>query len=299
MSLNFYRAGTGPPLVLLHGIGHHWQAWRPVIDRLVDSFDVIAFDSPGFGRSTPLPAGVKPTIPAYAEAFAGFFAELGVARPHVAGNSMGGAIALELARLRQVASVTAFSPAGFWTPAERRFAQMSLGVLGRVPLPLRHAVRLLAATRVGRVVVFKQTFGWPTRIPAAEAVATLDDAWAAPALASALAAADDYDFTAGEQLRGTPVTIAWGRYDRLLIYARQAPRARDRLPSARHVTLGTGHVPFFDDPAAVAETIRITIGRGARRTPLPRAPVPSPAALDVGTPPRSHPSPHRPGGCEE
>ncbi len=262
MSLNFHRAGSGPPLVLLHGVGHHWQAWRPVIDRLIDSFDVIACDSPGFGRSTPLPAGLEPTVHVYAEAFAGFFSELGVARPHVAGNSMGGAIALELARRHEVSSATAFSPAGFWSPAERRFCQLSLGLLCGLPRPLRPAVRALAATRAGRVVLFRQAFGWPARMPAAEAVATLEDAWAAPAFAGALAAFDHYDFSAGERLRDTPVAIAWGRYDRLLIHARQAPRARARLPSARHLTLGAGHVPFFDDPAAVAETIRVTAAAG-------------------------------------
>jgi pimeloyl-ACP methyl ester carboxylesterase len=107
-------------------------------------------------------------------------------------------------------------------------------------------------------VLFKQLFGWPARVPAAEAVAALDDAWAAAAVVGALAAFERYDFTAGEELRGTPVTIAWGRYDRLLIYSRQVPRARERLPLARHVTLGAGHVPFFDDPGAVAETVRLT-----------------------------------------
>lgn len=256
MSINYWRAGTGPPLVLLHGIGHHWQAWRPVITELVESFDVIACDSPGFGRSTPLRTNVEPTIPAYAEAFAGFFGELGVVCPHVAGNSMGGAIALELARRHEVASATAISPAGFWSPAERRFCQLSLGLLGRVPPLLRPAVRACAATRAGRGALFKQLFGWPTRMPAGEAVSALDDAWAAPAFAGALAAFSEYQFGAGEELHATPITIAWGRYDRLLIYARQAPRAREQLPSARHVTLGAGHVPFFDDPAAVAETIR-------------------------------------------
>ena len=110
--INYFRGGDGPPLVLLHGVGHHWQAWRPVIDRLTADFDVIGCDSPGFGRSAPLPKGVAPTIPAYAGAFAAFFAALGIRRPHVAGNSMGGAIALELARQGVVASVTAFSPAG-------------------------------------------------------------------------------------------------------------------------------------------------------------------------------------------
>jgi len=259
MTINYHRAGGGPPLVLLHGIGHHWQAWQPVIAELLPSFDVIACDSPGFGRSAPLPAGVEPTVDAYAQAFVGFFAELGVPRPFVAGNSMGGAIALELARRRAVRAVTAFSPAGFWTPGERRLAQRSLDLLRTVPRPLQPAIRALAATRTGRVVLFKQTFGWPTRVPPDEAMSTLDDAWAAPAFAETLAAFEHYDFAGGDELRATPVTIAWGRHDRLLIYSRQAPRARERLPWARHVTLGTGHVPFFDDPAAVAQTIRLTV----------------------------------------
>jgi pimeloyl-ACP methyl ester carboxylesterase len=263
--MNYHRAGAGPTVVLIHGIAHHWQAWQPVIERLVSGFDVIACDSPGFGRSAPLPAGVEPTVEAYVDAFAAFFSELGVGHPHVAGNSMGGAIALELARRETVGSATAFSPAGFWTPGERRFSQLSLSLLGSVPLPLRPAVRALGATRAGRAVLFKQTFGWPTRMPPHEAVATLDDAWAAPAFAETLDAFNHYDFDGGDELRGTPVTIAWGRYDRLLIYSRQAPRARERLPWARHLTLGAGHVPFFDDPAAVAETIRLTVTAAADR----------------------------------
>ena len=65
-------------------------------------------------------------------------------------------------------------------------AQLSLDILGSVPRPLRPAVRALAATRLGRAVLFKQIFGWPTRMPPDEAVSTLDDAWAAPAFAEAL-----------------------------------------------------------------------------------------------------------------
>jgi pimeloyl-ACP methyl ester carboxylesterase len=53
-----------------------------------------------------------------------------------------------------------------------------------------------------------------------------------------------------------PTTVAWGERDRLLIYSRQAPRARRRLPGARHVTLaGCGHVPTWDDPEQVATVI--------------------------------------------
>jgi pimeloyl-ACP methyl ester carboxylesterase len=256
VSINHHRQGTGPPLVLLHGIGHHWQAWKPVIAILSQDFGIIACDSPGFGRSDPLARDIEPTIPAYVDAFERLFCELGLERPHVAGNSMGGAIALELARRRAVSSATAFSPAGFWTPAERRFCQVSLGALAAVPAVARPAVTALARTRVGRVALFAQLFGRPTLMPAEEAVATLRDAWAAPAFAAALAAFEHYDFSAPEQISDVPVTVAWGARDHLLPGRRQAPRARARLPQARHLTLGTGHVPYFDDPPAVAEVIR-------------------------------------------
>jgi pimeloyl-ACP methyl ester carboxylesterase len=255
-SINHHREGSGPTLVLLHGVGHHWQAWRPVISLLAAQFDVVACDTPGFGASAPLASSIEPTIPAYVDAFEWFFAELGLERPHVAGNSMGGAIALELARHRSVSSASAFSPAGFWSRPELRFCQASLGALAAVPPRARPLMEALARTRAGRLALFSQTFGYPLRLPSEEAVATLRDAWSSPALAQTLKAFDRNRFEAGEQLHHTPVTIAWGERDRLLPYRLQAPRARALLPSALHVTLGAGHVPFYDDPGAVAEVIR-------------------------------------------
>jgi pimeloyl-ACP methyl ester carboxylesterase len=258
IQLNHHRQGDGPPLVLMHGVGHHWQGWRPVIDLLADEFDVIACDSPGFGRSAPLPSAMEPTITSYADAFEWFLAELGLTRPHVAGNSMGGAIALELARRRAVASVTALSPAGFWTAPERRFCQVSLSALASTPKAARPAVERAARTRTGRIALFSQTFGYPARLPAEEAVATLRDAWASPALAATLKSFDSYSFQRPEELRHTPVTIAWGERDRLLPYRLQAPRAKAMMPWANHLRLGAGHVPYYDDPAAVAAAIRMT-----------------------------------------
>jgi len=256
LKINYERRGEGPALLLLHGVGHHWQAWQPVIERLQNDFDVIAADLPGFGRSAPLSAGVAPTIPAHADAFEWFMAELGVQRPHVAGNSMGGAIALELARRKAVESVTAFSPAGFWTALERAYCVASVGMQGHMPTPLRRAVEAAVQRPAGRVALLSQLFGYPARLPAHEAIATLRDAWASPSLQPTLASFSDYRFERGQELFGTPVTIAWGRRDLLLPYALQAPRARSALPWAEHITLGAGHVPFYDDPAAVAATIR-------------------------------------------
>jgi pimeloyl-ACP methyl ester carboxylesterase len=267
IEIHCHREGEGPPLVLLHGIGHHWQGWRPVIELLRSDFDVVACDSPGFGRSAPLPSGMEPTITSYADAFEWFLAELGLERPHVAGNSMGGAIALELGRRRAVSSVCALSPAGFWTPGERRFCQLSLGALANVPEALRPAIEAAARTRAGRVALFSQTFGYPARLPAEEAVATLRDAWAAPAFADALKAFDGYVFERPQELRNTTVTIAWGRRDRLLPFHLQAPRARAMMPWATHLTLGAGHVPYYDDPAAVASAIRSCAQRSRSQAP--------------------------------
>lgn len=256
VAFNHHRQGRGEPLVLLHGVGHHWQAWEPVIGRLAEYFDVIAVDSPGFGASSPLPDHVAPTIGAYVDAFAQWFDELGLARPHLSGNSMGGAIALELARRGRARSVTAISPAGFWTARERRFCQLSLSLLAQTPSALRPLVSAAAGTSAGRTALYAQLFARPWRIPAGPARLALLAAWAAPAFVEALTAFDHYDFVAGDQLGGAHTTIAWGERDHLLPFQRQAPRARAALPWARHVTLpGLGHVPFFDDPGMVSEVV--------------------------------------------
>ncbi len=264
ISINHHRQGEGPPVVLLHGVGLHWQIWRPVIDLLAREFDVIAPDSPGFGHSPALSAGVTPTIEAYADAFEWFFAELGLERPHVAGNSMGGAIALELARGRAISSACAISPAGFWSSAEVRFCQLSLRPFGQMPQWVRPGLEALARTRAGRVALLSQTFGRPAQVPGQEVVAVMRDLWASPAYMQALDAFSDYRFRSPEQLRSTPVTVAWGKHDRLLLYRTQARRARAMLPWATHVTLGAGHVPTYDDPAAVAAVIRASALEGIR-----------------------------------
>jgi pimeloyl-ACP methyl ester carboxylesterase len=258
-----HREGAGAPLVLLHGIGLRWQINAPVLGRLAAHFDVIACDSPGFGASPPLPDGAKPAIPAYADAFERFFAAQGIERPNVAGNSMGGAIALELARRGAARSATAISPAGFWTNTERRFCQLSIAGLAQTPNAMRPALEALARTRAGRLALLWQTFGHPARVPGEVVVETLRATWAAPAFAGALAAFEDYSFGAGEQLAAKPVTIVWGIHDRLLPFRTQAARARALLPHATHLKLGVGHVPFYDDPAVVAEAIRIGASAGA------------------------------------
>ena len=124
--LAFARSGAGAPLVLLHGIGSSRQAWDPVIPALAGLFDVLAVDLPGFGDSGPLPPGTEPGPAALAAAVAGLLDELGITDPHVAGNSLGGWVALELASIRPVSSLTLLSPAGLWRGTVPLYSRASL-----------------------------------------------------------------------------------------------------------------------------------------------------------------------------
>lgn len=262
MGLVHHRQGSGEPLVLVHGVGSRWQAWEPVIGALAAQHEVIALDLPGFGASPP--DGTVPSIEAQAGRVEAFFAELGLERPHVAGNSMGGAIALELARRGSVRSATAVSPAGFWTDREREFCIGSLRATATLLPLLRPALPALVATGLGRTLLFEQLFRKPWKASAADFVATVDAFLGSASTPPALERFRDYTFHDAQELRGTPLSIAWGDHDYLLL-TRQRERARRLLPWARHVELpGCGHVPFSDDPQLLATVLLA----GARSEPL-------------------------------
>ncbi|MFE9642650.1 alpha/beta fold hydrolase [Streptomyces sp. NPDC006365] len=254
VTLAYTRVGSGEPLLLLHGIGHHRQAWDPVIGILAVERDVIAVDLPGFGESSPLAEGLAHDLPTMNAALGALCQALEIERPHVAGNSLGGLLALELGREQLVRSVTALSPAGFWSPVERRYA---FGVLQamrqtaiRMPLPV---VERLSRTAAGRTVLTSTIYARPgLRSPEAVVAETLALAHAA-GFAETLRAGTAVQFT--HDVPGLPVTVAWGTRDRLLM-RRQGVRAKYVIPHARLVRLpGCGHVPMNDDPALVARVI--------------------------------------------
>lgn len=259
MGLHHHRAGHGEPLVLLHGVGSRWQVFDPVMHALTVRHDVWAVDLPGFGSSPP--DGTVPSLDGLTARLEGFFAEQGLERPHVAGNSMGGAIALELARRGSVRSATAISPSGFWTPREREWAIRSLETTLRVLPALRGVMPALVATGAGRTLLFEQFVFKPWRLSADEALATVDALLGSAMTPPALEHFRAYAFSDPWALRdGPPLTIAWGDHDYLLL-TRQRRRARRMLPWARHVELpGCGHVPFSDDP----ELLTTVLLAGAR-----------------------------------
>ncbi|MEV8005746.1 alpha/beta fold hydrolase [Streptomyces parvus] len=254
VSVAYERTGSGEPLLLLHGIGHHLQAWDPVTRILAAERDVIAVDLPGFGTSPALPDGVPYDLATVGPVLGAFCAELGLDRPHVAGNSLGGLLALELGRTEVVRSVTALSPAGFWTEAERRYAFGTLRTMRRsalaMPVPL---IERLSRSAAGRTALTSTIYARPGRRSPEAVVAETLALREATGFHRTLEVGRDTLF--GDDVKGIPVTVAWGTRDRILL-RRQGIRAKRVLPDARLVRLpGCGHVPMNDDPALVARVI--------------------------------------------
>lgn len=255
VEIAYHRKGAGEPLLLLHGIGHHRQAFDPVLDRLAEHRDVIALDFPGFGESPDVPDGVPNELDSFARAIEAFCAALDLDTPHVAGNSMGGLVALRLGQLGLVRSVTALSPAGFWTPRENAWA---VGLLTRLRQVARStpesAVRRLSRTPAGRRVMTGAIYHRPALRDPDAVVAETRALRDAPAF-DRVAAHARTGITFTGDVPGIPVTIAWGTHDRVLIPT-QAARAHLQLPTARSIPLlNCGHVPMNDAPTLVANTI--------------------------------------------
>src|SRR5438270_9806397 len=165
MQLNYHRVGSGPPLLLLHGIGHRWQGWEPVFDRVAPERELIAVDLPGFGDSPAPPSGTPAGIDSITDLLVAFLDDLGLERPHVAGNSLGGWAALELAKRGRAASATALSPAGFQNALEAIYQHTSFRITIRISrLIADRAEQVLSRPRL-RVLAFAQLVHHPLQIP--------------------------------------------------------------------------------------------------------------------------------------
>jgi pimeloyl-ACP methyl ester carboxylesterase len=250
--LGWDSEGDGPALILIHGTGGSRAAWDPVVPLLAPHRRVFAIDLPGCGSSPGLPAETRPTVPALAEAIARWIGELDLGPAHVAGNSLGGGIALELAKSGEVASATALSPIGFYNRREFAYGSASLRVTRLGAKALDPIAPILFKSRAVRTIVLSQALGRPWRMSAESAVTSGHAMATASRFSEGVKAAGDYRFSGTP---AAPITIAWGRRDRILFW-RQAERARRLLPDAPFIPLdGCGHVPMTDDPRLVAETI--------------------------------------------
>ncbi len=246
--------GGREPLLLIHGLGGTARVWDPVLPLLEEEREVHVIDMPGFGEAPPLPPGVEPSAANLARALHGQCAERGIERPHVAGNSLGGWVGLEMGRAGWAASVTALSPAGLWS---RPLGEPQGG--GRMLLrgspwvklarPLLAPALLLPATRR---LAFQSIAAHPERIPATAARQLVLGWLDGEGYDGANRAMRAHVFDPAGYPEEVPVTIAWCELDRLV----GPPNPERRPAGARFLVLpGVGHTPTWDDPELVARTL--------------------------------------------
>src|SRR4051794_5943575 len=251
-----HRGGTGEPLVLLHGFTDTWRTWELVLPRLERAHDVLAPTLAGHAGGPPLQEPV--TGDAVVDAVERAMDEAGFATAHVAGNSLGGYLALRLAARGRARSVVALSPAGGWAPADDSpretldyFVEMK-ALLDQVAL---HADAIVA-TPEGRRRATLYTAVAYEHIPA-DLLAHQMRGVAACAVGPLVDNARRDGWPLDAAAIGCPVRIVWGTEDRLLPWPDAAARFRtDWLPHADWVELdGVGHCPQLDAPLETAELI--------------------------------------------
>jgi pimeloyl-ACP methyl ester carboxylesterase len=254
----FHRGGCGPPLVCLHGFGDTWRSWELCLPALERHHDVLALTLAGHAGGPPLEGGISPA--ALADAVERAMDQAGLDRAHIAGNSLGGHLALQLASRGRALTVVAFAPAGGWKRGDGSLRD-TLGaqatMLEAVQAAAPHADTLLASAEWRRRATRYITTNFE-HIPAELLVHQLLGMARCDACFALLDHALGVDWSLDAARITCPVRIAWGTEDRLLPWPSAAARFRDEwLPNADWVELeGVGHCPQLDIPLEAAELVR-------------------------------------------
>lgn len=259
----YVRAGSGPALLLLHGIGNNCQTWARVIGRLAETHTVIAPDLLGHGDSDK-PRGDY-SIAAYANGMRDLLSVLDIEKATVVGHSLGGGIALQFAyqfperceRLVLVGS-GGLGPelsAGL-RAATLPGAELVLTALTGVSGPLRMGFQAL--DRIGRVTGAQRV---RDLAEAGEALLALKDVEARRAFLRTLRGVADargQAVTALDRIylaNAVPMLVIWGSRDPI-VPALHAETVRTLVPTARvEVFPGAGHWPHMDAPQRFCDAV--------------------------------------------
>jgi pimeloyl-ACP methyl ester carboxylesterase len=255
-----FRAGSGDPLVLIHGFANTWRAWEPVLPALTERHEVLAPTLSGHLGGEPLGDGAKANVAALADGVERAMAAAGFDKAHICGSSLGGWVALDLARRGRARSVVCIAPAGGWqhgSRAERRLRR--LFTLGR-KLDERlepHAERLVRRPGVRRLL-FARAMRHPERLSPAAAAARIRASAGCAVYWELMEAIlrDAPPRWLGEV--DSPVLVCWPEHDRLLPVKGHSEPFRELVRGAEWRDLpGVGHVPMVDDPDLVSRTILV------------------------------------------
>ena len=284
VSLARYRAGSGEPVVLLHGFTATWRCWLPVLPDLVARYDVFAPTLTGHDGGPPAEPDQEHSLAAAADHVARQLDEADIDTAHIVGNSMGGALALELAKRGRARSVVALSPGGGWElghpegPRIEKFFRRQLKLTNATKKTVAKTMKNPAARRLALRDIVRYGEQLAPSEAAAMALSSLEctvveDVFAAIRSGEGLCKNLD-------QVR-VPTLIAWAEFDRVLPMQHHAERFRTQIPNVTFRVLpDVGHVPMFDDPKLIGETIIgwVERHRGATADAGSSAAEPEPAA---------------------
>src|ERR671914_2083257 len=257
--VSILSAGAGPDVLLcLHGLGGTKASFLPTVEALADHYRVVAMDLPGFGDSDK-PIGAPYDAAWFARSVFAVMDALGLERAHIAGNSMGGRVAIEvgLTDRDRTHGLMLLSPALAWLRPRRwapivRALRPELGLIQPAPRPVVEAIV--------RSVVPSASGGWTA--------AGIDEFLRAYLTRSGRAAfyaaarniyldephGDDGFWTRLESLQCDSLFV-WGRKD-MLVPIGFMKHVEKALPAARHVELSCGHVPQVERPRETHAAVR-------------------------------------------
>ena len=259
--ISYAGAGEdGDVILLVHGYGGDRNSWLFLQEPLAARYRVYALDLPGHGTSAkdvgagPAgPEGPAGTLSVLAGAVTGVLDALGAERAHLVGHSMGGAVALAVAARDpgRIASLTLIAPSGFGSEINAGYLRGFAGAQTRrelKPVVGQLFADELLVTRqlVEDLLAYKRLDGVDEALHAL--VDTLLDGDVQRADSAALMAA------IGDTV---PVTVVWGRADRII----PAAQAESVAGAVRHLVDGAGHMPHMERPAEVQAAIEETIAR--------------------------------------
>jgi pimeloyl-ACP methyl ester carboxylesterase len=256
-----FRGGSGEPLVLIHGFTSFWETWEPMLAALTAQFDVLAPTLLGHAGRPAVPEGAD-LITALADDLEAQMDAAGFETAHIAGNSLGAWLTMELMRRGRARSVVALSPAGGWrTHADTK----------RAARLFRFAHRMVRISRP--LARFFMRFGILRRWGMGP-FALRADRLTMTQIVDAMDGMLSVDFNrfitlTDDRLEpfpdpGIPALIAWSESDRTIPSPRYSDLWREVAPFAEFQILpGVGHVPMIDNPSLVAATIADWAGRPA------------------------------------
>lgn len=260
--LSLTRSGSGEPLLLLHGMGSSRRDFATLAPSLAERFEVILVDLPGVGESPTLP--VRPTVAAIADSVEATLDAAGFGSVHVLGNSLGGRVALELARRGRARSVVAVAPSGLNVLPERLYQGLGMATARGVLSSADPVVGALSRSRAGRALVLAPLKARPWASTPEEVTSTREGFAHARGFWQILLWGLLLDVPTGLSSIRCPVTLVQGVAD--WISGGQTPRYRALVPGSRFVPLLlAGHAPHSDRPRKLVSLVEETVARAGTR----------------------------------